>query len=98
MKSDYNKLQEKHEKEIEDLQNQCPHTKKERMDIWWAPGHVSGQGLFCLNCNKRLDKPKCMHFGRDKNNKCLFCGKQIGGKKNEGDKRRGKPHTGKGRH
>jgi len=44
----------------------------------WAPGHFSGSGLFCLNCNKRLDKPKCRHMGWDsRTGKCLFCKKII---------------------
>jgi len=52
----YKKLAKKFEKDVKELQANCPHTKTEWMKYAWAPGHINGEVLLCLRCNKDLGR------------------------------------------
>lgn len=46
-------MKERHQKEIEDFQNNCPHTVlSDWMPYMWAPGHYSCDVRVCERCNK----------------------------------------------
>lgn len=51
------KLRQKLEVELEQLQQGCSHEKSSWMDCEWAPGHSSGGVvLVCDECEKILDR------------------------------------------
>ena len=50
----YKKLEKAFEKEVKELQKNCPHKKTKWFDNMYAPGHFNGTVLVCLRCNKRL--------------------------------------------
>ena len=47
------KMKERHEKEIEELQNKCEHKQATIMSHYWAMGHYSGYDVeVCNECGK----------------------------------------------
>lgn len=61
MKSEWDKLRDKYDSDVQKLQNTCPHKKTRVIEFFWAPGHSSGKGVMCLRCHKRLKCQKCKH-------------------------------------
>ena len=55
--SEYKKLKEKFENEVEELRKNCPHKElTEPLEIYWAPGHSSGyKSRVCERCGKQVD-------------------------------------------
>jgi len=52
-------MRKRHEKEIEELQNNCKHEKiSDWMDHYWAPGHWGGKVKVCEFCNEIIEKQK----------------------------------------
>ena len=50
-------MRERHKKEIEALQVECPHMAiSDWMDYYWAPGHYSHQVKVCKKCGKTMNK------------------------------------------
>lgn len=63
--TEYKRIEDKREisdnkfnKEVEILQNKCPHEhQSEWIEVWWALGHSTGYKIKrCLDCNKQIDK------------------------------------------
>jgi len=53
MKENIDQMRKRHEKEIDDLQKNCPHKKiSDWMPFMWAPGHFGGDVKVCLFCGK----------------------------------------------
>jgi len=49
-------MQARHEKEIEELQNNCSHGDiSSWLPFMWAPGHQSGEVRVCNICGKIMD-------------------------------------------
>ena len=50
-------MQERHEAEIEELQNQCKHEKvSDWMPYMWAPGHFGGDVRVCEFCGVTVER------------------------------------------
>jgi len=49
-------LRAKLEKDLKELQDQCPHTNSKWMNHEWAPGHCSGVVKVCNCCDKILKR------------------------------------------
>jgi hypothetical protein len=46
-------LRDKFDKELKDLQDNCPHTETEEMPYMWAPGHYADNNVIvCKECDK----------------------------------------------
>ena len=50
----YKQLQDKFNKDVEELQKKCKHKKSKWYQNMWAPGHFNGEVKACLICNKTL--------------------------------------------
>ena len=49
-------LRDKFQKDIEALQEACPHVNTSWAEQMWAPGHMTGnQVQYCIVCEKVLD-------------------------------------------
>jgi len=49
-------LRERHEKEIIEFQESCPHSEiSDWMPYMWAPGHYSHDVRICIRCEKTLE-------------------------------------------
>ena len=48
-------MKKRHEAEIAQLQENCPHGKSSWMPFSWAPGHFAGDVLVCEFCGKILE-------------------------------------------
>ena len=58
-----NKLREKHNKEIQELRDNCPHLEAYPMSVSVEEG-VWGEAQFCFECGKQLywiEEPKRTH-------------------------------------
>lgn len=56
MRENIEQMQERHEREISELQNNCSHTHiSDWMDYMWAPGHCWGRVKVCENCGKIIE-------------------------------------------
>jgi hypothetical protein len=49
-------MRARHESEIIQLQDACPHVETRWMPYMYAPGHYGGMVLVCLACDKVIDK------------------------------------------
>ena len=49
-------MRERHEQEIRDFQDNCPHpAPSEWLPFMWAPGHFAGEVKVCLRCEKIME-------------------------------------------
>ena len=69
--SEYKKLRDKFDKDVKELQENCPHEElSELMEVLWGYGRTCGyRSKFCLCCNKQMykpDLPKLEHETFDK--------------------------------
>ena len=60
MKENIQQMQLRHEKEIKDLQENCPHEEiSDWMDYHWAVGHAAGYKVkLCKHCGKTVESTK----------------------------------------
>lgn len=56
MKSEWDKLRDKYNEDVDKLQNSCSHSETEFVEFQWAPGHIDGIYKVCKRCHKRLDR------------------------------------------
>jgi hypothetical protein len=55
-------LRDKFEKDLKELQDNCPHTDSEWMPFMWAPGHFGPKVRVCGECDKILEQEKWEPF------------------------------------
>jgi len=52
-------IRKRHEKEIEDFQNECPHLEvSDWREYHWAPGHFSHYVKVCERCGTTVEEKK----------------------------------------
>jgi hypothetical protein len=51
---DIERMRDRHEREIEELQRNCEHLKHHRSAYMWAPGHFGNDVEVCETCGKIL--------------------------------------------
>jgi hypothetical protein len=51
-------LRDEFEKDLKELQDNCPHTESTWMDSMWAPGHFGPRVRVCKECDKILEQEK----------------------------------------
>lgn len=55
----FKELKKRHDKEIDNLQNSCPHEKiSDWINSCWAPGHYGLPVKYCLFCEKTIERKK----------------------------------------
>lgn len=55
--SELEKLKKKHAREIQELQEGCPHIEVSNwVHYAWAPGHYWGMVKYCLRCGKYIER------------------------------------------
>lgn len=55
-------MRKRHEGEIEEFQNNCPHKKTVWMPYMWAPGHFGANVRVCKRCEKIIER-ETLDFG-----------------------------------
>lgn len=56
---DIKQMQERHKKEVEELQTACPHKEISNwMEYHWAPGHYSHDVKCCNYCGKIVEESR----------------------------------------
>ena len=55
MSEDFKRMKQRHEKEIQELQDSCLHKTHSRMPYMWAPGHLGNDVEVCGDCGKILE-------------------------------------------
>jgi len=65
-------LRDKFEKDLKELQDNCPHTESTWMPYMWAPGHFGPKVRSCNECDKILEQEEWEPVIKDvnKNTSC----------------------------
>jgi hypothetical protein len=59
MENNIKEMRERHQKEIEDFQNNCLHIEvSDWIPYMWAPGHYGNDVKVCERCNKIMEEKK----------------------------------------